>query len=311
MVEFTTPVGRIVWGHPCRSKDKTNDDNQKVMKADGSGVVQQWSFGLAIPKADFQQHVWPYLFQEASTGYPNGAPGNFAWKYVDGDGVDNKGNPFSQREGYAGHYVLAISTELMAPPIFKFNGTGFTQQPAEALKCGDYVAVGINAKLNVPRDAKKKPSLYINPVAVEVIGYGTEIVSTGSVDPAAMFGGVSRQLPPGASATPIGGSGGGVGMPGMGQQPQMMPPAGGMSGMPGQPQPMMAPPAAQPAMGQQPQMMPPAGSMPGAAMGQPVMPAPAPDFLQQPQMMPPAGGMPGMPGQPQPGMMMPGMMPQR
>ena len=293
MVEFTTPVGRIVWGHPCRPRDKTDDNNMKVMKADGSGPVQQWSFGVAFPKADFQAHIWPMLHQEAATGYPNGAPGNFAWKYVDGDGVDNKGVPFNSREGYAGCYVLAVSTELMAPPIFKFNGGKYDQLPAEALRCGDYVAVGLNIKLNVPRDAKKKPSLYVNPLAIEHVGYGTEIVSTGSVDPSAMFKGAQHQLPAGASATPIGG-GGMVGMPGM-QQPAMM---------------------------QQPQTAP-MGGMPG------MQPAPAPEFLQQPQTAPmggmpgqPAMGMPGqpamgMPGQPamgmpgQPAMGMPGMMPPR
>lgn len=110
--------GRIVWGHPAKSKPKTQKNPQtggnEVVIKDGQ-PVQQWSFGVAFPKDHFQSVIWPAMAQEAATGYPNGVPRNFSWKYVDGDSVDNRGQPYSLREGYAGCIVLAISTEAYAP----------------------------------------------------------------------------------------------------------------------------------------------------------------------------------------------------
>lgn len=290
--EFTTPVGRIVWGHPGNARQKTDDNNNPVVRQNGEKAMQ-WSFGVAFDKATFQSQIWPYLHAEAATAFPNGTPPSFSWKMTDGDTVDSKGVPFNQREGYAGCIVLAISTELQAPPIFKFNGTKYDQVPNEAIKCGDYVSVGLDVRVNVPNDPKKKAGLFINPKAVELVGYGTQIVSQGQADPMQLFKGQQHQLPAGASATPIGG-GGAVGMPGMGQ-PGM--PMGGQPGMmPAQPQMQPAQPQGMP-MGGQPMMQPaqPQGMTPMMQPGQ--MPAPAHDFVQ--------GAPQGMPGQ------MPGFMPPR
>ena len=261
-IEFTTCVGRIVWGNPSVARQRMDDNNQPVVRANGEKAMQ-WAFGVAFTKAEFQQYVWPYLAQEAATAFPQGTPPSFSWKMTDGDTVDSKGVPFNQREGYAGCMILAISTELQAPPIFKFNGTKYDQVPPEGIKCGDYVAVGLDVRVNVPTDPKKKSGLYVNPKAIELVGYGTQIVSQGQADPMSLFKGAQHALPAGASATPIGGNGA-VGMPGM--------------GMPAMQQPVMQPgmPMQQPAM-------------------QPGMPAPAHDFVQgAPAMQQP--GMPAMPG---------------
>lgn len=203
-IEITTPPGRIIWGHPTKARDKINKDTkQKVLKADGS-PAQQWSFGVAFDKATFQSHIWPAMAAEAATAYPQGVPGKFSWKYTDGDSVDGEGKPYNQREGYAGCFVLAISSELMAPPVFKLVNGAYQQLPADGIKCGDYVSLGLNIKVNVPTDRTHTPGLYINPQAVEFVGYGTEIVSQGTADPNAIFKGAQHQLPPGASATPAG-----------------------------------------------------------------------------------------------------------
>lgn len=330
MIELATPVGRIVWGHPTKSRDKTRKNpttgaNEKVLKADGT-VAQQWSFGVAFNKADFQAMIWPAMAQEAATAYANGTPPKFSWKYQDGDGIDDQGKPFNTREGYAGCYVLAISSELMAPPIYKLNGGKYDQLPGEAIKCGDFVVVGLNIKVNVPQDRTHTPGLYVNPTLVEFIGYGTEIVSQGHVDPMALLGGAVRQLPAGASATPLanpnapGLAAMGTPQPQVMQQPGMMP-----GGMPAA-APMMAPPPLAPPAPVGPQRPtdpthigrdPATGAemwwngvawtpAPVAApvMAPPAMlPPPAPDFVAN-------AGMPGMPMQ-QPGapggMAMPGM----
>lgn len=284
--EFTTCVGRIVWGHPSNPRQKTDDNNQPVMKATGEKALQ-WAFGVAFTKAEFQQYIWPYLAQEAATAFPQATPPSFSWKMTDGDTVDAKGVPFAQREGYAGCIVLAISTELQAPPIFKFNGAKYDQLPPEAIKCGDYVSVGLDVRVNVPADAKKKSGLYINPKAVELVGYGTQIVSQGAADPMALFKGAQHALPAGASATPIGGAGA-VGMPGMGMMPGGAP---------------MQQPQMQPAMQPQPGMMPqPAHDF---VQGAPAMQQPGMQPMQQPGMLP--GGAPMQ----QPGMQMPGFIPPR
>ena len=283
--------GRIVWGNPAKAQIKKDQQTKQPVLRDGQ-PVQQWAFGVAFPKDYFEAHIWPALAQEAAAGYPNGTPRNFSFKYVDGDGVDNKGQPYSTREGYAGCYVLTISTEAFAPPIYKRNAQGmFDQVPVEGIKTGDYVALGLTIKVNVPTNPTHTPGLYINPIAIELVGYGTEIHSVGAVDPNALFGGHQYQLPAGASTTPPV-TAGAVAMPGM---------AAPMAA----PAPMQQAPAAAPGMAA-PGMMPGAAPMaapapvPAAAPG--MMPPPAHDFVQNAGQMPGAapaavpGMMPGIPG---------------
>lgn len=199
-VEFLTGVGRIVWGNPARAVKKTDIRTKAPkLKADGS-QAEQWVFGVAFPKNEFMQHTMPFLQQEAITNFPNGVPGNFAWKIKDGDGTDNKGQLFSNREGYAGCYVLTVSTEAFAPPIYKFENNQYRQIEPNEIKCGDYVRVKINCVFNGAH-SPNTPGLYINPQAIELVGFGSEILSKG-VDPNDTFGGTQAQLPPGASATP-------------------------------------------------------------------------------------------------------------
>lgn len=250
--------GRLVWGHPMKPQIKKHQDGpnkgQPVLK-DGQ-PVQQWAFGVAFPKAYFQEHIWPHMAAEAATGYPNGVPQRFSWKYQDGDGIDSKGQPFNLREGYAGCYVLTVSTEFKCPECWRDNGAGgFTQLRADEFKCGDYLAMALNLKVNVATGTNT-PSLYVNPVAIQVVGQGTEIVSSGSADPNTALGGRQVALP--AGATPMGAappmSPGGGGMPGTAVAPPMAPPA------PMQPPaaPMAPPVVAAPAYAPPPPPPPPA-----------------------------------------------------
>lgn len=272
-------TGRIVWGHPTRPVKKLQMEGaqkgQPVLK-DGEPVYVR-QFGLAVPKDEFTNQVWPPMGQEIATGYPNGTPPRFSYKYVDGDGIDSNGNPYNQREGYAGCYVLAISTELDNVPLYKFNPQSgqYDQLPEDAVKTGDFVRVALNFKVHVATGTHT-PSIYVNPQAVEFVGYGAEI-RTGP-DAATLFGRQAPALPAGASATPVGG-GQSVGMPGTGQQPAQGQQPGGMPQQPAQ----------------QPQGMPQQGQQPGGMPGQmPNQQQPA----QQPQQGQQPGGMPGqMPGQ--------------
>lgn len=290
-VEIKTGCGRIVWGNPGKSQIKKiqdGPDKGKPVLKDGV-PVNQWVFGVAFPKAEFAP-IWAAMSQEAATGYPNGTPPRFAWKYQDGDSIDSNGQPFNKREGYAGCYVLTVSSEAFAPPIYKFQNGAYVQLTGDQIKPGDFVALALKFVVNVPpSNTTRTPSLYVNPVAIEHVGYGTEIQN--GPDPMALFGGQQRQLPQGASATPIAPAHG-VGMPGTN---------GGM-------------PMHNPGMMQQPGQMPNGAPQPGYQQPAPgYTPAPDPRFT--------GGGMPGnptmmhapggyvAPGGPGPVLQMPGQMP--
>lgn len=239
--------GRIVWGHPLKSQPKVDQQKQPVIR---NGVqVQQWAFGVAFDKAVFQQSIAPMMQAEVATKYPNGTPPQFSWKIKDGDSVDRKGVPYANRPGHAGCIILTVSTEAFAPPVLKPNGAGgWIQMNEQEIKCGDYVALVIDAVVNVPTNASHTPGLYINPKAVIFCGYGEEIKPIASFDPSSIPQ-VQYQLPPGASLTPTVPQG--VGIPGTAPAAQPMP------GMVPQPaaQPMsgmVAQPAAQPMPGVEP-----------------------------------------------------------
>ena len=290
--KLNTPVGRIVWGHPMKSSVKKDlNTNQPVIR-DGK-QVEQWAFGVAIPKDQFQA-LYGQMYQEALTAFPNGVPGNFSWKFKDGDGTDRQGQPYSIREGYAGHYVLTISTEAFMPPCYKYENGTYRQIAENEIKTGDYVVVNLDIKANVPTNRTHTPGLYVNPNMIELVGYGTEI--KGTVDPNAVFGGQRHQLPPGASATPISSAPAGVAPPMMGNAPAP-------ASMPQQP---MDAPQMPPVSGASPSSMPPpAHDFVQGAMGNPptAPSAGTPQHAPTPQVAPtaqpatsyPTNGMPGMP----------------
>ncbi len=293
MTSIVTGVGRIVWGHPLKAVQRRDVNTKQPLFKDGQPVMVH-QFGVAFPKAEFGP-IWAVMDTEAKTGYPQGIPPRFSWKYVDGDGIDSSGKPYNAREGYAGCYVIAISSQSGFPPnVVAFENNAYRQLTDQEIKTGDYVVCGLDFKVNVPTDRTHTPGLYVNPNSILRVGYGQAIVN--APDPTQVFGAAPQQyaLPPGASAMP------------------QAPATGFAAGMPAQ-QPYAAP-AAQPGYPQQ--AMP--GQMPAGMPGQ--MPAGMPGYPQQamPGQMP-AGmpgqmpaGMPGYPQQAMPGQMpagMPGQMP--
>lgn len=200
--------GRIVWcsGDLFKGRVKT-EFNSKTIKLNQRGEpMNEYGFGLAVPKTALAAmgpgepgHIWAAMHEEAYTLYPSRQlPPAFAMKYKDGDGIDDKGISFAQRKGYAGHIVFGLTTSL---PIkfFKFEG-GQNIQVNEGIKCGDYVNVQVSIKAHGPI-GQGKPGLYLNPNAVQLIGYGEEIVNAPSGDQ--VFGTQAPPLPQGASAMPL------------------------------------------------------------------------------------------------------------
>lgn len=297
----TTAVGRIVWGTP-HERQAVIDDKTKQQAIDPKTgqPVWEYAFGLAIFKADFPP-IWQAMTTEAAKvnnghvpEYNPNARDSFAYKFVDGDsmapavparGIPSK--PYSDREGYAGCYVLAVKSRLEnPPPVFDWINNQWQQvdpnnlRGGNKLKTGDYVQVG----LNVDGHGGQSPGLYLNPNGVQFVGFGTLIMR--GPDATAMFGAGPGALPPGASATPVGGAPVNAAPPAMPGQPGNAPGAPGavpMPGMPAQapnagpspaPAPGMIASPTSPAMPGMPGAAP--APVPGFAAGQPQMPAPAP-----------------------------------
>lgn len=199
--QIVTAVGRVVWGNPLIGRPRI-DDETKQPKLDSNGApMTEFSFGLAIEKAKCAE-LFAAMQTEAAKLFPNGAPPAFAWKFIDGDGMDNKGRPYAEREGYAGCIVLAISTSLDSGiQVVKRENGAFVA--IDKMQTGDYVRAGLSIKAHNgnPRKANSKPGLYLNPLLVEFAGFGQPIVR--GPDAEALFGDQPLELPAGASTVPV------------------------------------------------------------------------------------------------------------
>lgn len=200
--------GRIVWvsGNLFKGRPKL-DFNTKAPKLDRQGnPMTEYGFGLAIPKSILNDaapgrpgHIWTVLHEEAYKLFPSRQiPPAFAMKFKDGDGIDDKGIPFSQRAGYKDHIVLACTTSIQ-PKFYRFEN-GQNIPITEGIKCGDYVDVQLNVKAH-PAIGQGKAGLYVNPFAVRFLGYGEEIINMPSGDD--IFGTTAPVIPQGASAMPM------------------------------------------------------------------------------------------------------------
>jgi hypothetical protein len=195
-IEILTPPGRIVWGHPMQKQVKTDPKTRKAILGKDGKEQDVWSFGLAIPTANFAP-VEAAIAQAAYTQYPQGNfPRDFAWKLKRENDLDETNKPYSEREGYAGHIVLSVSTQAFCPQIYKFENGAYRQLAENEVKCGDWVV----AKLIINSHAG---GVYINPGEIELVGYDKEIARRSAANPMETFGGRSYQLPHGVSATPV------------------------------------------------------------------------------------------------------------
>lgn len=301
--------GRIVWGSGktlFEGKPKVDSTTkQPRLGKDGRQLIE-YGFGLAVNKAIITQEnmapgrpaeFYAAMFSEAMSLFPGAqaVPKQFAMKTKDGDiDADDKGIPYSQRTGYAGHIVLACTTTI---PIKWFRFDPQTNQNyivEEGIKVGDYVNVQLQIKAH-PAIGQSKAGLYLNPLAVQFVGYGEAIINAPSGDQ--IFGAGAPQLPPGASAQPVAPTGGFLMAPPQAPQAPQMPATPQFA-----PQaPAQAPVAPEPHYGVVPQQFQPpvqqAPAMPPMGNAQPAISPP-----QAPGFAPPAfpsNGMPPMPGYPQ------------
>ena len=241
-VEVTTPVGRLVNGHPMNSEVVTdNKTGLVVMTADSVTPRTNTFFALAIAKGaekGWRETTWGQLiFNCAVADFPNGAHQrpDFAWKIEDGDSQvpNKKGKKNCDREGYPGHWVLRLSTGL---PIRCFHDGRFdpTQQiqRKEEIKPGDYCRAALLVRGN---DRTDSPGVYLNPDMFALTRAGIEIqlgeqrAATDAFSGAAVLP-ANAHVDPNAGVAPAPG-------------PGTPPPAAG----PGTPPPAVAGPSATPA----------------------------------------------------------------
>jgi len=212
---FTTPanpIGRIVQGSLSKGQDKDADGKPLVAKSGVNAGKPLFKFyiAVAIPKTDKDKAHWAHSEYGAkilATGRAAFGPiadtPTFAWKVEDGDSaVPNKrGNKNCDREGFPGNWILnmSMSVEENISPIQCFNSDGTMPMSPADIRCGDYVQVLVDCKGN---GSTQNPGVYLNPRIVAFAGHGKAIISGPDVRTAGFGGAV---LPPGASATPVGG----------------------------------------------------------------------------------------------------------
>lgn len=182
--------GRIVWVVGGRSENLFKGNAQTIFgsntpKLSPTGEQQvQFGFGLAISKAELATPVggdlWLKMHEEAYLMFPSRViPPAFAMKFKDGDGIDDQGKSFALREGHQGCLVFALTTNL---PIryFKWEN-GQNVQISDGIKCGDYVNVQVMVKSHAAI-GQGKAGLYLNPMAVQLVAQGKEIINAPTGD---------------------------------------------------------------------------------------------------------------------------------
>lgn len=232
-VPFALPPGRAVQGDFYKANDK-DMQGRPLRKRDGSLKIQYF-YAIAVPKvytdpntgqqvdtrAPVQMQVGPQvvefpgwtqawgkpIFAEAFGARPlptDQMPKDtrFAWKIVDGDSPEMSGGtppkPINQYEGFPGCWIVKFTSEF--PP--NLCDKNYQPLPPGTAKIGDYYQVSGTV---VHNEDTGKPGVYINPGWAMLVGYGKEIAGGGAGDPRQAGFVPNAPLPPGASATPIGG----------------------------------------------------------------------------------------------------------
>lgn len=203
-INFTTPVGRIVQGDLAKPQPVLDNLGKPKLSRDGTPMVQHF-IALAIAKTPGHTH-WAQtdwgrqIWDEGNRAHPTFAPHpTFSWKVEDGDSQipNKKGKKNADREGFPGHWIVKFRSGFLPKT---YNADGSAAVPAETIRCGYYVQVNCT----VAGNSGESPGVYINPNMVALSGYGPEIIAGPDASEAG-FGGAP--LPPGASATPLGGVG--------------------------------------------------------------------------------------------------------
>lgn len=158
--DFTTPEGRFLNG--TVDKPYTTDFNKQPCDP-------HWSLKIALPKSNPETAAFIEKIRATATAgaAEAGNPAllqrpDFSYKFVDGDtGCDMNGQPYSEKEGYPGHYVVHLFTKQA------FVLVDQNRQPildASKVYCGCYIRVGGTMCFNPGDKGKPSVQLYLNGV---------------------------------------------------------------------------------------------------------------------------------------------------
>lgn len=244
MTDFLSPVGRLVQGSPFKPQTTDMAGQPLVFKSGPSKGLPRVQFfaAVAFRKDDLAFPAFRAIIQGVGAAgfphlFPQGGAGpcthpRFAFKIIDGDGVDDNGKQNATKDGFAGHWVVRFSSGF-APqvcPTGRYGAVDRISDPA-MLRAGYFVRIAGSAESN--GDASK-PGVFVNMNMVELCGYGPEILQ--GPDAATVFGRVAAVLPPGASAAPLGAGT---------AAPSQTAPAAAVNSMPATASPTNPPPAGQ------------------------------------------------------------------
>lgn len=205
-IEFLTPVGRIVQGHPMKQQAKTDKKTKQPKLGRDGKPLYEYFCALAIPKPQFEQHLRQWFDHAARTFWPQGQwqRRDFAWKFVDGDSTEvNQANRrWCDYEGYPGHFVLSLRSGFAYQIVAPDGVTPIVDETK--IKCGDFARAYIRVNGNAA-EADQKPGLYLNPQFLQLMGYGEQIRGNGQIDAVAVIraAGAPPPLPPGANPVPV------------------------------------------------------------------------------------------------------------
>lgn len=203
---------RFVQGSVDEPQTKDAQGNPRLVKT-GPNIGQpnpQFFVAGAVRKDDPEWPAfWNTLVTQAAADFPNlfpQGPGGacvhpqFSFKVIDGDGLDQNGKSNSDKEGFAGHWVVRFASSY-PPRCFHVGRYHPHEQIQEkgAIKRGYFIRINGTVEGN---GNAQRPGLYVNLDMVELAGYGPEIVS--GPDASAAFGAGPTALPAGASAAPVG-----------------------------------------------------------------------------------------------------------
>lgn len=248
--KITLPPGRLVGGDLYTPNDKDAEGNPLTIKSgpNQGGKRVDYFAAYAIPKTPGKQwweEQWGLtIYQTGATAFPQQCQSpKFAWKVEDGDSTvpNGKGKIPRERPGYAGHWIVKMSSGFQSPIYQAQSGQWVQQNTKDFVQPGDYIQAEITINGN---GSQQQPGVFINHTQFAFLGHGQRIVLGGADPNKAGF--AMGHLPPGASATPMAAS---MPMPVAPGAPAAPAPAPLIPGMvaapaaPAAPAPMAPPPA--------------------------------------------------------------------
>ena len=197
MPDILFPPSRMIGGSLDKLNPRTETNGQPKIGKDGKPEMH-CSVGIAIPKGQekhWAETVWgATIFEAGKTAHQNLVQSpSFSWKITDGDSniPNKKGKRPCDQPGQPGHWVLWFNQGWLPK---RCNADGSVELPEGSILPGDYVQMFGSVAGNKPVP-NGTPGVYLNPIAVALIGEGDRIAS--DVDTTSVgFG--AAQLPAGA-----------------------------------------------------------------------------------------------------------------